>query len=40
MTQVTFLKFKDFMEADNISTVKSRVDEGWSLFKVSSGAYE
>lgn len=40
MSQIDFSKFKDFMEVDNINTVKSRVDAGWQLLGVASGSYD
>ena len=40
MSQIDFSKFKDFMEVDNIDTVKSKVDAGWQLLGVSSGTYD
>ena len=32
MSQIDFTKFKDFIEVDDISTVQSKVDNGWKLF--------
>lgn len=40
MSQVDFTKFKDFIEVDNISTVQSKVDNGWKLLGISSGTYD
>ena len=40
MSQIDFTKFKDFIEVDDISTVQSKVDNGWKLLSISSGTYD